>query len=501
MRKPAIAPAPLLFTILFSLSTFAQQSATATISGRVVDPNGAVITGAQIIVTQTMTGTQRETVTNGEGVYVLSNLLPGEYELRAQSNGFNPYIYKQLTLRVGQNVTQDVSLEVGDVVIADDFSVPENQLNTTSAVVEGVISNREVETLPLNGRNFLELALLVPGNSPAPNFDPTKTNTVLISSAGQLGRGGNITIDGTDNNDDVVGGALQNISQEAVQEFQLATNRFSAQLGRSASSVINVVTKQGTNEFHGSASFFERDRRLQGLPATFDRSSGQEPPFDRQQYAGAFGGPIAKDKAWFFGAFEYRNQDGAVLVGERDTLSRRIRRSFAAAPLNDLLFTGRADWSPTDTDRLSFRYSFERADDVAASTLIRQIGSASQRQSSRNNYHTFLTNWTRVLSPTMVNSLTFSVNNFRNEIEPVAVSPQFTFPSLQDGASFRVPQGTKQNRLQLSDSFTLMTGNHTVTFGGDAQRIDADFDLGVFRQGRIEFVQDFPDFDHNGDGR
>src|SRR6185503_16069725 len=194
--------------------------------------------------------------------------------------------------------------------------------------------------------------------------------------------------------------------------------------GRSGSSVINIVTKSGTNDVHGLASFYFRDRNLQGLPATFDRSN-DEPPFDRQQYAFALGGPIKKDKFWWFGSFEYRNQDGAVLVGERDTATRTIKRGFAAAPLNDLLGTARGDWRVSDDDQLTFRYSIERADAVGASTLNRAIGSASQRQDGTNHYQTFLSNYTHILSARAVNSFSFSVNNFINRTEPVTVAPQF----------------------------------------------------------------------------
>ncbi|HYP54145.1 MAG TPA: TonB-dependent receptor, partial [Pyrinomonadaceae bacterium] len=286
-----------------------------------------------------------------------------------------------------------------------------------------------------------------------------------------------------------------------MQEFQIATGRFDARLGRSGSSVVNIVTKSGTNEFHGSASAFFRGSLFQGLPATFDRTLGDEPPFDREQYSFTFGGPVRRDRAWFFGSLEYRNQDGAVLVGARDTARRTITRGFADAPLDDLLSTERLDWQPSDSDRLGFRYSLQREEGVSASTLVRSIGSASQRQSSRNRAHSLLAGYTRVLSPYSLNDFNFSYSTFSNATAPVAEGPQLTFPSIQDGASFRVPQATRQKRLQFSDNFAHVRGYHTLYFGGEAQRVLSDFDLGVFRQGRVELVEDFPDFDRNGDGR
>ena len=477
------------------------QQAAATLSGVVSDPNGAVVPGALLTLTQRSTGVRRETTTNGEGLYTLTTLAAGDYQLGVKATGFQaPPL--NVALQVGRSTTLNVSLEVAaadvdPVVVTDAGSL----VDQTSSDVDGVVGAREIASLPLNGRNFLELALLIPGNAPAPNFDPTKSNTVVISSAGQLGRGGSVTVDGADMNDDVVGGQVQNISQDAVQEFQIATNRFSAQLGRSGSSVINVVTKSGSNELHGSGALYFRGSLFQGLPATFDRTLDDEPPFDREQYSFTLGGPVKKDKAWFFGSVEYRNQDGAALVGVRDLATRTIRRTFADAPLNDLLSTGRLDWQPTGRDHLFFRYSLQREDDVAASTLDRAIGSASQRQAGVNNTHSFLASHTRVLGPRDVNSFNFSYSTFFNNIEPVAPGPQLTFPSIQDGASFRVPQSTRQRRLQLSNALTLVRGNHTFNVGGEVQRVDAGFDLRVFQQGRIEFIQDFPDFDRNGDGR
>ncbi len=490
-----------LTAVLFPELLAAQ--ATSSLRGQVRDPQGAAVPDANVTVTVEATGLQRRASTGRDGYYVIANLPPGTVRLRVAAKGFADVEHEAIVVEVGQTVTRDVELTIGGVAetISVDDAAQQAQVDRSGSVVDDVIPARMIDALPLNGRNFLELSLLVPGNAPAPNFDPTKSNTVVISSAGQLGRGGNITIDGADNNDDVVGGPLQNVTEDSVQEFQIATNRFSAELGRSASSVINVVTKSGTSELSGSASLFARDGAWQGLPVTYDRSSGEEPPFDRQQVSVAAGGPVVAGEAFWFGAIEYRNQDGGVLVGSRDLATRTIRRSFAPATLDDLLGSARVDWRPNDTDGLMFRYAGERADDLSASALDRAIGSASQRQDSENRYHSLTGSWTRIWSPALVSVTTASVSSFDNRIDPVVFEPQLTFPSLQDGASFRVPQGTIQRRLQLAEAVTLVKGAHTLRMGGEWQRVDGRFDLDVFLAGRIEFVHDFATFDHNGDGR
>jgi hypothetical protein len=223
-------------------------------------------------------------------------------------------------------------------------------------------------------------------------------------------------------------------------------------------------------------------------------------PFDRQQYSAAVGGPLLRGKAWWFGAIEQRDQDAVVQIGQRDAAARTIRRGIAEAPLRDLLGTARFDFQASQKDHLTFRYVYENAEDTGASTLDRAIGSASQRQTSENLYHVALASWSRVFSPSAVGSVRASYSDYQNEIVPVTPGRQLTFPSLQDGASFRVPQATSQRRYQLSPSAAWVRGSHTLKIGGDVSRTIGDFDLGVFRDGRVELVQDFPTFDLNRDG-
>ncbi|MEP6703205.1 MAG: TonB-dependent receptor [Acidobacteriota bacterium] len=489
-----------LYVVFLACGAALSQQPSATITGTVTDPQGAVIPGATIVATYKDKGYQRTVASNAEGMYVIADLPVGSYVVKITAPGFETKISESaIQLRVGQTITLDASLKVDPLVETVDLIGEMSSIDLNTSKVDSVIADREIENLPLNGRNFLELALLTPGNSPAPNFDPTKANTVVISSAGQLGRGGNVMIDGTDNNDDVVGGPLVNISQDAVAEFQIVTNRFSAESGRSGSSIVNVVTKSGTNSLRGSAAFFERDRRLQGLPATTDRTL-PAPPFDRQQYSFTLGGPIVKDKAFFFGALEFRDQDGAIQVRRRVVETRSFVNGFAEAPLKDVLLNTRLDLHLNDTNDLNFRYTFEDIEATDSSKLDRAIGSASYRQNQDNRFHAFQAGLTSVLSPAAVNSVVLSVNNFDNDTQPVLQGIQYTFPSLLDGSSFRIPQATKQDRVQVADSFTLVRGGHTLKFGGEEQSVSARIGLGVFRQGRVEFIQDFANADRNNDG-
>ncbi|MFY9753196.1 MAG: carboxypeptidase-like regulatory domain-containing protein, partial [Candidatus Acidiferrales bacterium] len=209
------------------------QVPTSTLNGLVTDPKDAVVAGARVAVVSSAQGVTRETTTNADGLYGFSNLPSGSYDLRIEANGFSVSEFKDVVLLAGRASTIDAKLQIATVGTSVKVTGAATSVELTQSMIQGQITSTAIENIPLNGRNFLELAYLVPGNRPAPTFDPTKTNTLEVSSAGGFGRGGNITVDGGDNDDEIVGGTLSNLPEDSVQEFQIATARFTSEVGRS----------------------------------------------------------------------------------------------------------------------------------------------------------------------------------------------------------------------------------------------------------------------------
>jgi hypothetical protein len=482
------------------------QLPTSTVNGTVTDPQGAALVGAKVSVVSPATGAVRETSTDAQGYYSVPNLLPGDYTVRIEKASFAKTEVTNIRLEVGRVSSVDVKLSIAKVGELVEVTGAEVAVNTTQSEVQGVVASKEMENLPLNGRNFLELAFLVPGNRPAPRFDPTKTVTLEVSSAGAYGRGGNIIVDGADNNDEVVGGTLMNFPEDGIGEFQIATNKYTAEVGRSESGITNIATKSGTNTVHGSEYMFFRHKALQGLPATFDRTQ-PTPRFAREQFGGSLGGPFIRDKLFGFLAMEYLNQDHAVPIGVRHFNSDgtgTLTGGSAPAFVHDVRITSKGDWLPDRNDHISLRYSFQRTLDVDNGFTVQPLGAAANRQQSLNRYNSFLVNWSRTISTTKVNTFVYQKNYFINNIpffspndpltNPGGLAPatEVRFTSLQDGANYRIPQRTRLARDQFRDTLYWSSGKHSLNFGVEFQHYGSDIFFDLFGSGTVIMTDDFP---------
>ena len=289
-----------------SMAMSQAQSNAADLQGSVRDANGAAVVNATVSARNTATNTSREATTNEDGFYKIINLPPGSYEVAVEAANFKKAVVPTVTVTVGQTATQDIALEPGEVTATVTIAgASPTIVETTNTAVSNTIDQTRIENLPINERNYLSFAL----TSSTVNRDSGRpigpAPTTGLNFGGQRGRSNLVQVDGADNTDNSVNASRSTVSQEAVQEFQVVSNSFAPEFGRSAGGVVNVVTKRGTNEWHGNLFGFLRHKSFQARNAF---APIEKPPFTRTQYGGTLGGPLLTDRTFIFASFEQRQR-------------------------------------------------------------------------------------------------------------------------------------------------------------------------------------------------
>ena len=266
------------FSLLFCAAATAQVT-TADVTGRVLDQNGAAVANATVTARNTGTGAERTTQSNESGEYAIRELPPGRYDVTAEAPNFSKGLAKDLELNVGSTATLNFDLRPGQITETVEIASDTALVETTRSDIGGVVTPLEVENLPLLNRTFANLSVIMPEARPAGNFDPTKTRVGNVAFNGGDGRQVDVNVDGGDNKDNVVGSLLQNFSYESIQEFQVLQHRWTAEQGRAVGGVVNVITKTGGNEFHGSLFANFRDEKLRALDFFEKQREASDPNF------------------------------------------------------------------------------------------------------------------------------------------------------------------------------------------------------------------------------
>jgi hypothetical protein len=340
--------------ILPSAANAQATISTGGIQGTILDPNGASVSNAKITITSKATGQATTPEVTSSGDYSSSGLLPGTYVVRIEAPGFKA-VEKAITVQVGVVSSGSVKLEIGsgNTVITVEASAVE--LNTEQATVQGVMTTQQIEQLPIGGRNFLDLAQLEPGVQiqDGGNFDPTKNGFSSISFGGRFGRTARIEVDGIDISDETVGTTTQNIPASAIQEFQVSQSSLDISTDLTSSGSVNVATRNGSNEFHGEGFFYGRDDAYAARIAQSGPSV-----FTRHQYGANLGGPLIKNKLFFFGDFERTMQNLSAPVTLPGNF-KFVDGNFNS-PFRDLELFGRVDWQISKNYRAFYRFNYEQ---------------------------------------------------------------------------------------------------------------------------------------------
>ncbi len=462
-----------LLLLTSSIYLFGQATASSSIRGTVTDPSGAVLVGAQVTVTNTSTGATRTVKTANDGGYVVEPLQAGTYAVKVTMQGFSTASANKVETLVGSTATQNFSLKTGTETQTVEVTSEAPLLDALKTDVSENITPTQVQELPMIGRDVANLAYLAPGVKAADSYDPTKNRMAILSVNGQGGRNVNVTVNGIDNKDNTVGGPVMQLPLEGVEEFAISTQRFSAANGRSEGAAINMITKGGTNQYHGSFFAFFRDQALQ-QDQTLADGSKSHPPYSRQQFGGSIGGAIKKDKVFTFFAYERQREHQSISEDPTSLAELQASTSLGAVPAAVIptpffenRYSGRLDVKIHDSNTVYGTYNFQ-----ANNSLNDQSG--GQFDLTAGNFtvnHMALGNvtWNSVLSSTLVNQFTFGYQYWNNLI---ASNPphnaDITFP---DGTSFgtngNVPQQSYQKKWQFKDDVSKTIGNHSFKAGVD----------------------------------
>ena len=467
-----------LAVLLGNQMLLAQATASGNIAGVVTDPTGAAVVGASVTVTSTATNAERKTTTNGSGEYRFDLLPAGTYQLSVQASGFGAAQVKGLQVLVGTTASVNVPLSAGQVSQTVEVTANNQLMDTEKTDVSTAVTQHDIEALPLNGRDFANLAILAPGVKQVDSYDPTKNRYAIYAVNGSSGRNTNTTVNGIDNKDNTVGGAVMQLPLEAVQEFNISPNRFSAANGKSEGAALNVITKSGTNNFHGSLYGFFRTQDFQTNNYFAEKGNQPKPDYSRQQYGGSFGGPIRKDKDFGFFAYEGLRERSSISVNP-DSFNELTLAAQSGVfnpapqpshtlptPYDDKRYNGRIDHYFSQNEHAFLSYTAQ--DNKSNNDQANAQDDLSEGNFTINDL--ILTNFTlnSIFSSNTVNNFTAGFQDWNNLIDSKVKTPLITFP---DGTSFgtnaNVPQKSSQHKFQFRDDFSWMHGSHTLRTGVD----------------------------------
>jgi hypothetical protein len=465
-----------LFALLavFCSSALGQAVSISNVEGTVTDPTGAVVPNATVSAVNKGTGAERSATSDSNGFYRIPGLMPGQYTVKIASGNFAAHVIENVTLNVGTTITLNAVLKPASttetvVVNAGDVAL----IETTKTEIGGVVNNRELENLPLNGRSLAGLAILIPGARPTQSFDPTKNRSSAFSVNGGGGRNLNTTVDGGDNKDNTVGGIVMNFSLEGVQEYKLETQRFSAASGRSEGAALNVITKSGTNEFHGSGFLFARDKKFNANDYISNVSNRPKADYSRQQFGGSFGGPIVKEKLFFFGVYERTREESGFNVSQTVFDQLQFATSAGAKPIlsvptpyRDNLWQVRLDGKINDRHTAFVKWA-EQTNNALNDQA--NITDESSGNFTKNTLYQGTLGVNSALTPTVVNQFVFAYQYWNNLIDSENFAPFLLFPGagLSFGTNPNIPQQSIQKKYQMKDDVFITKGGHGFKTGID----------------------------------